>query len=394
MKLLKRIIIVVVSLLFLLVLTAVIVFLNEIRSLASLNKVDDYPMYSMKYYGDYGFEEFLKTGANSDEDIEAYVIKRLLKGFSIDLGITGDGCTAFVTRNPEGDIIFGRNFDFEYAPSVQVFTNPDDGYASVSTVNLTFAGYSADNLPGESISINNFLMLAAPYLPFDGMNEKGVSIALLAVPEAQSSQSSDKVTLNTTTAIRLVLDRAASVEEAINLLSQYNIYFSADVPCHYLIADSTGASALVEYWGGTLQTVVSDTDYQIASNFIAYDDMNIGNGYSEFERYYAVKAFIEERNGVLSENEAISLLSNIGIYEDDIDILQWSVVYNLTELNGYIFAHRNMNNVLKFNFEHSIGHDLILLLSYPAIFIGLLLIIHRRQQVRRWKMLLDTLSSN
>jgi hypothetical protein len=39
------------------------------------------------------------------------------------------------------------------------------------------------------------------------------SIALLAVPEAQPPQSHETITLNTTTAIRLVLDKAASVEE-------------------------------------------------------------------------------------------------------------------------------------------------------------------------------------
>jgi hypothetical protein len=308
-------------------------------------------MYRMTYYGDYGFDEFLKTGAKSDEDIETYVVKRLLKGLPIDLGVTGDGCTAFVTRNHEGDFIFGRNFDFDYAPSLQVFTDPDDGYSSVSTVNLTFAGYSADRLPEGGLSANSFLMLATPYLPFDGMNEKGVSIALLAVPEAQPPQSHEKITLNTTTAIRLVLDKAASVEEAVDLLHQYNIYFSADVPCHYLIADSTGVSVLVEYWDGTLQMVVPDTNYQIASNFIAYDDKNIGKGLTEFERYDAVMAYIEERNGLLSEDDAVGLLADIGILDGNTDMLQWSVVYNLTKLNGYLFAHRNMDNLLDFFFE-------------------------------------------
>ena len=71
-------------------------------------------------------------------------------------------------------------------------------------------------------------------------------MALLAVPEADAGNTSDKVTLNTTTAIRLVLDKAANVEEAIELLSQYNIYFSGDVKCHFLIADAGGKSVLAE----------------------------------------------------------------------------------------------------------------------------------------------------
>lgn len=76
----------------------------------------------------------------------------------------------------------------------------------------------------DKFSPNSFHTLAAPYLPFDGINEKGVAIALLAVPEAEVSYSADKVTLSTTTAIRLVLDKAANVDEAIDLLKQYNIF--------------------------------------------------------------------------------------------------------------------------------------------------------------------------
>lgn len=327
------------------VFTAGALFFNELRSLTSLKKVDDYPMYTMTYYGDYGFDEFLEIGAEKDSDIEEFVTARLLKGLPIDLGVTGDGCTAFVTHNDADEIIFGRNFDFDYAPSLQVLTTPDDGYASISTVNLTFAGYSKDNLPE---GFNSFLALAAPYLPFDGVNEKGVAMALLAVPEVQIDNDENKVTLNTTTAIRLVLDKAATVNEAVELLRNYNIYFSADVNCHYLIADAAGRSVIVEYWDGKLQTVEPEDDYQVASNFVAYNSLNIGKGFTEFDRYDKVVQCIEANDGKLNEQQAIDLLQEIGIYDGDTDKLQWSVVYNLTTLEGKVFAHRHTENIQSF----------------------------------------------
>ena len=320
-------------------------FWNELRSLSSLKKVNDYPMYTMTYYGDYGFDDFLKQGAKSDSGIEDFVAARLLKGLPIDLGVTGDGCTAFVTRDDEGDVIFGRNFDFDYTPSMQVRTCPDNGYASISTVNLTYAGYDKDHLPE---GFDSFLALAAPFLPFDGVNEKGVAIALLAVPEAEGP-SDNKITLNTTTAIRLVLDKAATVDEAVELLKNYNIYFSGDVQCHFLIADATGRSVIVEYWDGELRTVETDAAYQAASNFIAYDGLNIGEGYSEFDRYDTVISRIEEFDGALPQPEAIQLLCDIGCYDGDVDKLQWSVVYDLTDLNGTIFIHRDPENQLAFS---------------------------------------------
>ena len=77
----------------------IILFRNELRTLTSLKKIDDYGMYQMTYYGDYGFDDFLKIGATNDKDIEEYVTKRLLKGIPIKFNVTESGCTAFVTRN-------------------------------------------------------------------------------------------------------------------------------------------------------------------------------------------------------------------------------------------------------------------------------------------------------
>ncbi|MDF2883104.1 MAG: choloylglycine hydrolase [Clostridiaceae bacterium] len=330
---------------------ALILFFNELRSLASLKVIDDYPMYRMTYYGDYGFDEFLKVGANSDRDIEKFVTNRLLKGLPIHINVTGAGCTAFVTKSDKGDTILARNFDFTYSPSLQVWTNPKNGYASISTVNLSFAGYSKGNLP-TPMGMNSFLTLAAPYLPFDGMNEKGVSMALLSVPEAHGGSSKNKITINTTTAIRLVLDKAATVDEAVELLSKYNIYFSGDVKCHYLIADATGKSVIVEFWDGGLQVVKADKSYQIASNFIAYKGLNIGEGYDEFDRYDAVKVAIEKNQGKLTTQQTIDLLTQVGVHgPSGEDKLQWSMIYNLTDLQGYGFAHRNKGNVTEFNLK-------------------------------------------
>lgn len=324
-------------------------FRHELKTLSTL-KEKGVGVYTMTYDGDYGFDAFLEIGASSDADIEAFVTKRLLKGLPIELNVSDAGCTAFVSRNEEGDIIYARNFDFLYAPFLQVHTNPDNDYASVSTVNLSFAGYGEGNLPSSGISFQNFLTLAAPFLPFDGMNEKGVCIALLAVPEVQMIDDPDKITLNTTTAIRLVLDKAATVDEAVELLRKYNIYFSGDVTCHFLIADATGKSVIVEYYDNGLQVVESDTDYQIASNFIAYHGLNIGEGYTEFDRYDAVEKVLQNNNTV-TMGDCEKLLNTIGVYDGETDKLQWSVVYNLTDKTGRIWPYRDTGEAWDFTIK-------------------------------------------
>lgn len=349
-RILKRIGMLLFSIVGLIIFIILMLFWNELRSLASIKNVDDYGMFQMTYYGDYGFDDFLRIGAESDRDIEAFVTKRLLKGFPIDLSVTGAGCTAFITQNNRGDVVFGRNFDFSYAPAMQVVTRPNSGYASISTVNLSFAGYSKNNLP-NGLSFHSFQALSAPFLPFDGMNEKGLAIALLAVPEADPPFGEGKVTLNTTTTIRLVLDKAATVDEAVGLLNQYCIYFSGGIDCHFLIADASGQSVIVEYYDGKLQTVTTKDAYQIASNFIAYNGLNIGEGFSEFDRYDTVKATIDENDRRLSDEQAIALLAEVGVMDEQEDKLQWSVVYNLSTLCGTIFAHRNTDNLISFQLE-------------------------------------------
>ena len=324
-------------------------FRHELKTLSTL-KEKGVGVYTMTYDGDYGFDAFLEIGASSDADIEAFVTKRLLKGLPIELNVSDAGCTAFVSRNEEGDIIYARNFDFLYAPFLQVYTNPDNGYVSVSTVNLSFAGYGEGNLPSSGISFQNFLTLATPFLPFDGMNEKGVCIALLAVPEVWMIDDPDKITLNTTTAIRLVLDKAATIDEAVELLRKYNIYFSGDVTCHFLIADATGKSVIVEYYDNGLQVVESDTDYQIASNFIAYHGLNIGEGYTEFDRYDAVEKVLQNNNTVTVE-DCEKLLNTVGIYDGETDKLQWSVVYNLTDKTGRRWPYRDPGEAWDFTIK-------------------------------------------
>jgi len=330
-----------------------LVFRNELRSLASIQKLDDHPLLRMTYCGDYGFDDFLKKGAKSDGDVGQFITKRLLRGLPINLGITdkpGGGCTVFMVKNERGEVLFCRNYDFPYTPAMQVFTSPNNGFRSVSTVELDFLGYTKTLFP-SGVNLSSFKALGAPYMPWDGMNEKGLAIALLSVPEAHGPSGDNKITLGTTTIIRLVLDKASTVEEAVELMKQYNIYFSAGITCQFLIADRSGHSVLAEYWDNALQTITTTDDFQVASNFIAYKGLNIGEGFNEFERYDTVKGAIEQNGGYLYEQQAIDLLAQVGIYYNGVDKLQWSVVYNLTTGKGKIFAHRNTGNISSFGVE-------------------------------------------
>lgn len=64
---------------------------------------------------------------------------------------------------------------------------------------------------------------------------------------AAISQDTDKTDITTTTAIRLLLNQAATVEEALDMLGQYDLHVSMNYKVHFAIADAAGNSVAVEY---------------------------------------------------------------------------------------------------------------------------------------------------
>ena len=45
---------------------------------------------------------------------------------------------------------------------------------------------------------------------------------------------------------------------------------------------------------------------------------------------------------IFPEEEAMKLLAKVGVMDGETDKLQWSVVYNLSERSGRIFAYRKI----------------------------------------------------
>jgi hypothetical protein len=319
-------------------------------------------MFQMTYFGDYGFDEFLKVGFTDTEDDFTFMMKHLLKGipYCPSSGVSkapSGGCTTFTTRNDKGEFLLCRNYDFAPVPSLQLFTKPDKGYASVSTVNLVYNGYSiipdpmtgAPRLP-SGLNLESFAALNAPYMPMDGMNEKGVAIAAVFVPQAEPPHDPSKTKINQLNAMRLVLDKAASVAEAINLLGQHNIFFEVNAFVQYHIVDASGRSVIAGFADGEIKITEMPEPYQVCANFAAYNP-GIRAGVCEFERHDKAKAKLKAHNGILTDAQAIDLMAEIGAFNEGQFDLQWSVMYNLTTLEGVIFANRKKDNLIHFNVD-------------------------------------------
>ena len=106
-------------------------------------------LYVMEYRGDYGFDEFLARGGAADDSAVAdYLIGFLSRGYykKADNEIKpGDyGCSTVCLKDKNGDVYFGRNFDWEKGRAMIVHTVPENGYESLSTCDLDFLGFGDD----------------------------------------------------------------------------------------------------------------------------------------------------------------------------------------------------------------------------------------------------------
>ena len=283
----------------------------------------------------------------------------------------GGACSAFVAVNDKGDLIFARNYDYvQNAQNILVHCAPENGYESVS---IAAGGwlYTADE-NGKPIVLDDgktdlSMLIAAPYLLMDGMNEKGVVICVLTVDGAGTVQADpEKQNMQTTTAMRLVLDRAASVPEAIALLKQYNMNASIKTKnFHFFIADSTGNYGIIEYAptgemkystdaGGNFRNLFTEAepDYKqhLVTNFYRLfpaAEYGFDDGQHGLDRFEILSAEITAAEGHFTEDEAMTALGMA--YQDFGETAthetQWSVVYNPTDMTAKICPRVNQTDL-------------------------------------------------
>lgn len=336
---------------------------NELLTLMSIKQLNtpddahqDGAVYEMKVFGDYYFDEFLEQGgASRDSDLIAYITQHITKGIiPMNIGESDIGCSSFTAATPEGDRLFARNYDFARTNTCIVYTGPGNGrHASVSTIDLQFIGIDKNSVPQGLL--DKVLMLAAPYVPLDGINDAGVACGIYmsfqgddtSVP---TNQQTDKPDLTSTTMLRMVLDYADTVDEAVELISQYDLHDSANSSFHYMIADATGRSAVLEWVAATdstdddgtkreLSVLWSDgAPWQAVTNYIltpGYYDGEPEKSMKGLDRYEHITTVLTKSGGVLADEEvAMELLSQVGRrnWKPEGDtVTVHSVIYNLTD---------------------------------------------------------------
>lgn len=281
---------------------------------------------AVHYAGDDKLDEFLERGgASSDADVMRFLTKHLLSGKSV-LEFFGGmfGCSTLSAGSSDGSFLFGRNFDWESCQALVVSAEPEKGYASISTVNMDFiqagAGIDMERLPNEVKT------KAALYAPLDGMNEKGLCVSVNMIQDSATiEQNTEKTDITTTTAVRLLLNQAADVDEALVLLRQYDLHASMGMMVHFAIADAKGHSVVVEYVDDEM--VVTDTP--VVTNFYLAEGEKYGIGTEQSHtRYEILTDRLKEKQMMDMQDvrDALNSVSkdNFGEFEST----EWSIVFH------------------------------------------------------------------
>ncbi len=281
---------------------------QEVATLNSLEKVDDFPLYTMHYYGS---SESSGSGTISHE-------------VRTDAPPSAAWACSLFAALGGADKFYGRNFDWVDSPALLLFTHPTNGYASVSMMDLAYLGFGdkVDRLTELSLEQRSPL-LDAPALPFDGMNERGLVVGMAAVPDGNVQPDPAKETIDSLQVIRRMLDQAGTVDEAVAVLQQYNIDWDGGPPLHYLIADRSGQSVLIEFYQGQLHIISSDKPWHLATNFLVSSVG--GSAAGQCPRYDKIEQRLSTTAGRTDAEEALRLLQNVSQANT-----QWSIVYGLS----------------------------------------------------------------
>ena len=354
------------------------VWRRELASLTTIHSVDgnEY-LYQMEYKAEYDLNDLISKDIDSNAKLLDYVIGRIGKGIPIKMKSAqvadenGElqviNCTSFQVKNTEGDgYLYGRNYDFFKNPTLVTVSHPKKGYASIAVSDMSHFGYGLDKLPSSFMS--RLSCLAAIYAPLDGVNEKGLCTSIMALPKQAAVQNTGKHCVGTTVLMRLFLDRCATVDEALYLLSTLDMRHDLVVGTgyHYMVADACGDCAVIEFdkedgWKTMVVRKDQDANFQLVTNhllspkyYTEVPDEAVGNPHSRsWWRYETAMAYLTEKNGILSPAQAAECLGQVhwkdfvwenGMVEDT----QYTCVYDQQALTLDLRNWNDYDSVKRF----------------------------------------------
>lgn len=337
-KLKKRIVLPVV--LGILIIVPLILFFDHIRTILTINKVTD-GLYTMKNLECTDTQNMLDSGSDSVDELIIWISDNHLYGMAGLLGENkvGFGCAAFAAVTPEGDHLFGRNFDLFETDTLLIHSHPAGAYESIGIADLGVFGVGQTAAISPDSALGKLIMVITPYAIVDGMNERGVGAGILQLNLEETHQDNGKPDLLIFCAVRGILDTCASVDEALEFLDSYDIQSGLEADYQLFITDTSGKYVVVCWLGGEMTV----TEYPCCTNSVIAPGEYYGMGDPD-DRLDTIEICLGSDMAV-TEEEAMEILYMV----HNEDLTEWSCVYNLDDFTVSICLDSDYENIYTFS---------------------------------------------
>lgn len=316
-----------------------VIFRKEIATMASIKEYAP-GMYTCSIKNDYYLDEMLSTDFKDTDSLISYLSKKILGGMTLPIDAHRFGCSSFSCVTPEGTHLFGRNYDYMDTNGMVIYSNREGCYASIAVCDLQWARFAGvDSIAKPDSLLGRFILRgAAPIMCVDGFNDQGLGISILSLDYSENRPDTDKTDTIIILAIRGILDKCATVDEAVAFLSSYDVHSMFDKENHLFITDKSGKSVVAEWVNDELTVTEINyvTNYVIATH--EYDDDR---------RFVVMKTKLDEVNGVLTLEEALDLLNAASQNSESSFQTEWSCAYDLDNFVLYIYNDNDRNTVYK-----------------------------------------------
>lgn len=235
-------------------------------------------------------------------------------------------CTTFMLKTKD-QVVFGRNYD--WVTGEGVLHSNQRGLHKTSMQNKDQKTISWVSKYG-SLTFNQY----GKEFPTGGMNEKGLVVELMWLDGTQYPAKDDRAVLNVLQWIQYQLDNAASIEDVIASDALVRIS-DAGTPLHYLIADSSGNAATIEFLKGKM-VVHKGNDLPLAvltNNDYSYSLEKMKDGTTEgnnsLERFETACAKLVQYKKGYSNASPVNYSFDILREVSQGSFTKWSIVYDI-----------------------------------------------------------------
>lgn len=324
---------------------------TRLQTAASIREVarseDGYGIYAMDVTYDYDIDRIERRGYKDSAGYVRAVLAESLPFVPVHIDVPSFGCSALQIQTVDGMWLTGRNYDFRRDTSMMlVHCTPKHGYESIAFAALDNIGVVN---PTESLK-KRLACLTAPFICLDGINSQGVTVSVLTLDSEPTVQHAGKPMLSTSLVMRLVLDRAATTDEAVELLGHYDMLALMGRDYHFFISDATGKAVAVEYDCNTPERTMTVTPINVITNFyimygqdvyLSEEAQKYGHGYDRFE---TILDILCREDGAYSRNtvwDCLQQSSQLPKPDDITSNTQWSVVYDHANLSADVVQRRH-----------------------------------------------------